>query len=166
MNFVVLTHEVPDKGIHFDFMLDNGSVLKTWSLSHSPDVNAAHLANTDSVSLTHLEATALLIDVDFATKQIIEKHCQLPPKGQKACILPDHRRIYLTFEGGISNDRGWVQQWDKGDYILLKHSATEVVVQLKGHKLRGIVLLISQNDGAWHFFYKSFGRELSEETRS
>ena len=34
--FVVLQHDSP-RGLHWDFMLEHGGVLKTWALSRAPD---------------------------------------------------------------------------------------------------------------------------------
>jgi hypothetical protein len=46
--FVILRHESP-RGLHWDFMLETGSTLKTWALDHAPDaggpINATALAD-------------------------------------------------------------------------------------------------------------------------
>jgi len=35
--------------------------------------------------------------------------------------LPDHRRIYLTYEGSISHNRGWCKIVDRGNFELLEY---------------------------------------------
>jgi hypothetical protein len=61
---------------------------------------------------------------------------------QPAERLPDHRAMYLDYEGPISGNRGSVTQWDRGSYeALTPFSETEVTVRLSGRKLVGLVTL-------------------------
>ncbi len=62
--FVLLEHVW--NGVHWDFMLEHGEVLRTWAID-SPIVAGQDLP---------------------------------------ARALPDHRRIYLEYEGEISGNRG------------------------------------------------------------
>ncbi len=55
--------------------------------------------------------------------------------------LPDHRKLYLDYEGPISSNRGSVRQWDCGTYHLLAKSELSFVVELTGHQLLGRVTL-------------------------
>jgi len=55
--------------------------------------------------------------------------------------LPDHRQDYLQYEGPISNDRGHVTRWDRGDYLVQSQSEDELVVQLFGERLLGVFRL-------------------------
>lgn len=55
--------------------------------------------------------------------------------------LPDHRRHYLDYEGPVSNNRGTVRRWDRGQYELQAETADTVHVLLQGEKLAGRVVL-------------------------
>ena len=49
-------------------------------------------------------------------------------RGFPAEALPDHRLIYLEYEGPISGDRGTVVAWDRGEYRLKRQSDAEWVI--------------------------------------
>jgi hypothetical protein len=51
--------------------------------------------------------------------------------------LPDHRLIYLDYEGPISGNRGTVRRIDAGSYEPLVWSAGVVRVRLRGAQLVG-----------------------------
>ena len=67
--------------------------------------------------------------------------------------LPDHRPMYLDYEGPISGDRGSVTRWDVGTYELVEETEDRLVVELRGEKLRGRATLdrTSQDDQRWCF---------------
>lgn len=65
-----------------------------------------------------------------------------------ARALPDHRRIYLDYEGEISGNRGHVRRIDRGPYQTLEWSADRVRVQLAGSQLVGEVEL-RETGSAW-----------------
>ncbi len=46
--------------------------------------------------------------------------------------IADHRKTYLTYEGSVSQDRGTVQQIDRGRYDALEIDDSHWVVQLQG----------------------------------
>lgn len=60
--------------------------------------------------------------------------------------LPDHRLVYLDYEGPISGDRGSVRRVDGGEYGVIEWSEGEgegrIRVRLRGRQLVGEVLLI------------------------
>jgi DNA polymerase Ligase (LigD) len=93
--FVVLEHEW--NGIHWDFMLEAGDGLKTWSLG-APIVPGLRL---------------------------------------EASMLPDHRRIYLTFEGPIAGGRGRVRRVAEGAYQTIEWTPEHIRVLLIGTQLVG-----------------------------
>jgi hypothetical protein len=70
--------------------------------------------------------------------------------------LPDHRLLYLDFEGPLSGDRGTVTAWDRGEYRLLHEAADEFQIHLAGEKLRGRVNLFraATGDQRWRFFWE------------
>jgi hypothetical protein len=69
----------------------------------------------------------------------------------KAQALPDHRRVYLDYEGPISEGRGEVERWDAGEYELLSQSAAEKKLRLRGIRLQGGATLNRDDSGGWTF---------------
>lgn len=66
--------------------------------------------------------------------------------------LPDHRRIYLEYEGPVSGDRGTVTQWDAGTFEPLFESADCLQVRLDGRNLQAIVELEADaSESGWTF---------------
>jgi len=98
LRFVVLRHEVPatwaattGRDSHFDLMLEQESLLKTWALSQWP--------------------------LPWHTPQPLE-------------LLPDHRLIYLEYEGPLSGQRGQVSRVDQGTYEIVRQENENLVVLL------------------------------------
>jgi hypothetical protein len=52
------------------------------------------------------------------------------------CIA-DHRRLYLSYEGSVSGDRGHVTRVDQGSYDLLEHRTDLWRIRLAGKVLIG-----------------------------
>lgn len=69
----------------------------------------------------------------------------------EATPLPDHRLIYLDYEGPVSNQRGSVQRWDAGQYETLHDADGAMLLMLHGTKLMGQIALTTSNDGAMWF---------------
>jgi len=65
--------------------------------------------------------------------------------------LPEHRKVYLDYEGPLSGDRGTVQRWDRGDYELLAETATRIEAKLRGERLNGTAVLEREGAGDWRF---------------
>ena len=107
--FAVLIHDSP-RVLHYDFFLEAGKVLKTWSLPRLPE----------------------------------------PGREVPCDALPDHRPIYLEYEGPISGGRGTVARWDQGTYSVEVWSDDEIVVQIAGDKIAGRVGLWLRS-GQWRF---------------
>lgn len=86
-----------------------------------------------------------------------------PPDAMNEIIraeqIPDHRLLYLEYEGPVSGDRGAVTQWDVGSFEWLKNEANECVVQLEGHRWRCRVRLVRESDATWSCY-----REGNNET--
>lgn len=66
--------------------------------------------------------------------------------------LPDHRRLYLDYEGPVSGGRGTVIQWDAGEYSGVAAGAKLSLV-LRGSRLNGSVTLEDQGPAGWRFRY-------------
>ena len=52
--------------------------------------------------------------------------------------LPDHRTIYLDYEGPVSGDRGDVRRWDAGTYQQLRSSDRELEIHVHGNRIQGL----------------------------
>jgi len=79
-----------------------------------------------------------------------------PPDGigdQLATQLPDHRAVYLDFEGPIPPDRGAVARWDRGECEVLVHEPDCVQFHLLGARVRGTATFTLDN-GAWAYQFR------------
>lgn len=120
--FVILRHDHPQ--LHWDLMLEEESVLKTWRLNEPPAIDP-----TSDESSIDLVAEA----------------------------LPDHRLVYLDYEGPVSGDRGEVLQWDRGTFSLLERSDDSIVALLTGEELAGrVTLKKTEQENQWSFNYTAF----------
>ncbi len=103
--FVILTHDHPF--LHWDLMLEDAGILRTWRLLSSPD-SARNIAGGK------------------ITTKII-----------RAEQLPDHRLFYLDYEGPVSNNRGIVKRFDAGEYRYIKQNEHLLILSFDGNCLRG-----------------------------
>ncbi len=59
----------------------------------------------------------LLLDPDGVSPLLSWRVSDWPPTSESIFeSIGDHRRAYLTYEGPISNGRGWVEQRESGTY--------------------------------------------------
>lgn len=61
----------------------------------------------------------LLFELPDPDSRLLTFACPQPPTDATDMVverLPDHRRLYLDYEGPISDDRGEVVRWDRGEY--------------------------------------------------
>jgi hypothetical protein len=65
--------------------------------------------------------------------------------------LPDHRLIYLDYEGPISGDRGSVTRWDGGTFEVEVWIDNLVIVRLASDKIVGQIDLQQMPDDAAHW---------------
>ncbi len=65
--------------------------------------------------------------------------------------LPDHRLLYLTYEGPVSGNRGSVSLWDTGTYESITSGANDFSVKLCGRTLKGIVHVTLAGDGSFRW---------------
>ena len=123
--FVLLRHEFSPshpKGSHWDFMLEAGEHLATWTLAELP---AAWISSLDTSVAETSDA------------------------GVRAVRIHDHRLAYLDYEGPVSNDRGVVSRCDRGDFDVEAWSDDMCRVALRGNKLRGVAELHRVRGEAW-----------------
>lgn len=75
-----------------------------------------------------------------------------------AVATEDHPLDYAAFEGEIPEGEygaGVVKIWDRGSYIPEKITDREIIVELRGEKLKGKYVLIRLKDGKnWLLFKK------------
>jgi hypothetical protein len=50
--------------------------------------------------------------------------------------IPPHRLAWLELTGPVSNNRGYVTQWDKGSYEVLSESGDQLTIRLNGRKIK------------------------------
>lgn len=73
-----------------------------------------------------------------------------------ATALPNHRLLYLDYEGPIKGDRGTVQKWDAGTYVEESGSRPDARrCFLEGARLRGQIELERIDDVQWKFNYNA-----------
>ncbi len=75
-----------------------------------------------------------------------------------AMSLADHRLAYLEYEGPISGDRGNVSRWDQGVCRLLDSEPDQCRIELGGHRLRGLALLVRASEPDHWTFRLSSGK--------
>jgi hypothetical protein len=93
--FVLLEHRWD--GVHWDLMLEDGEILRTWAID-----------------------APVVIGKDLPAR-----------------ALPDHRLIYLQYEGPVSRGRGIVRRVDEGTYGRLVWRESLVRIRLEGRQLVG-----------------------------
>ncbi len=71
--------------------------------------------------------------------------------------LPDHRPLYLDYEGPITDGRGTVARWDRGEFVVHAWGEREIHVELAGTKLAGRVALrrVPESATQWQFAWRS-----------
>lgn len=68
--------------------------------------------------------------------------------------LPDHRLMYLDYEGPVSGNRGSVQRWDAGEFKVIEDSTDRLVVHLSGRILVGEVELTASTSQQWRLAWR------------
>ena len=74
-------------------------------------------------------------------------------QGIAAEALPDHRPLYLDYEGPVGGGRGEVRRWDRGDYETESESETRIVVRIRGDRLSGRATLQASGVG-WTIYFR------------
>ncbi|MEX0704688.1 MAG: DNA polymerase ligase N-terminal domain-containing protein [Planctomycetales bacterium] len=65
--------------------------------------------------------------------------------------LPDHRPMYLDYEGPLSGDRGSVARWDAGTFETRGESECRLELDFAGARLRGTFRLECGTAEEWRF---------------
>lgn len=61
--------------------------------------------------------------------------------------LPDHRTIYLDFEGDLGAGRGQVSRLDRGEAVVRSAAGDVVRFELRGERLKGAVMILDVPGG-------------------
>ena len=77
-----------------------------------------------------------------------------PERRIRAEALPDHRLLYLDYEGPVSGGRGEVRRWDSGAYTVKNESGDSLDLELDGEVLRGAAEL-RRRGGDWTFYFRT-----------
>ena len=87
------------------------------------------------------------------TWRLLEKPA--PERFVPAEALPDHRRLYLDYEGPVSGGRGEVRRWDWGTYTLSAESEDGLALELEGEVLQGRADLRRGEGDDWTFYLRT-----------
>lgn len=92
----------------------------------------------------------------LATWQLLAHSLSEISQGRPAILaryIQDHRRVYLDYEGPISDDRGHVTRSDLGSYELLDQQTDRWVIRLAGCVVIGTYEIVATADsGSWKFY--------------
>lgn len=64
--------------------------------------------------------------------------------------LPDHRRVYMSYQGGIDGGRGHVVRIDRGRFIARQWTLGWCVIDLRLQLFQGTLVLKRICDDLWH----------------
>ena len=78
----------------------------------------------------------------------------LSKQSVKAVQLPNHRLLYLDYEGPISDNRGEVRRVDQGTCYVEHQTVDCVIAHIAGQTLRGAILLDRVNLEQWRLTYE------------
>lgn len=81
---------------------------------------------------------------------------QVPPSQQSlnAVQLPNHRLLYLDYEGPISDNRGVVRRVDQGRCDVEHQTVDRVIAHIVGQALGGSILFDRVNLEQWRLTYE------------
>jgi hypothetical protein len=76
-------------------------------------------------------------------------------------VLPDHRLLYLDYEGPVSDGRGSVARWDRGEYELVAGTTDDrVLAEFNGEKLRGM-FVFERSPASLNWMFRANSNERS-----
>ena len=97
-----------------------------------------HELPADSDRRSHWD---LMLESDGALRTWAIEELPAPGRSIAALELSPHRLVYLEYEGPVSNNRGSVTRYDRGEYELLADTADLCRVILTGERLQGTLSL-------------------------
>ena len=87
--------------------------------------------------------------------RLLRKPCLCEPIAAEP--LPPHRLLYLDYEGPLSNDRGRVEQFCTGSYMLDDAGHTRMRVQLLANSFATQADMATTPDGRVFFTFSNSG---------
>lgn len=130
--YALLRHDCPADyrdGPHWDLMLESAGVLLTWSLLELPIAWADAGGELPIAQTSTVEATK----------------------------LPDHRLVYLDYEGEVSRGRGSVVRAAAGEYGFAEAAEHRLSVRASSGELAGEWRLAQESGDAWRLSVSSNG---------
>jgi len=101
--------------------------------------------------LRHDSPSGLHWDLLLETGEVLRTWAlpEMPQRGAAfLCrLLPDHRLLYLDYEGPVSDGRGTVRRWDHGQYRIESQRDGELVVVLEGGYFQAMAVFRERGDG-------------------
>ena len=125
VRFAIQCHTMPE-GVHFDLLIAAGP------RPGSPKRDSSRFGGP--LATWRLEK----LPTDLAAGE------SLP-----ATALPDHRAIYLSYEGRVSGGRGSVAPADAGECVILLRTQDLWMVELSGRRVRGRFTLRRLDGTSW-----------------
>lgn len=107
--YVLLRHDTSETEFHWDFLFEEATALRTYSVS----------------------------------RQVVEQAMKQGGFHEIVPQRPDHRMIYLQYEGPISNQRGCVHRIDAGEFVWIFSGQT---LRFQGELCSGTVEIL-ENSG-------------------
>lgn len=125
LRFAILAHRI-NESVHWDLLLElpERDGLAAWRI-HRPPEQWPH---------THQDPAA-------------------PDSWLTVEELAPHRKVYLTYEGPVSGNRGTVEQVDGGRLTIHRYAEQSVTVTIEGTRFHYQLTLRSNplEKGRWHF---------------
>lgn len=128
-DFVIHKHFQADN-VHWDLML-----AEIEDEDKGAGRDNAGIGDTDGASLATWK---------FDTPPINENFC--PSLIGKRIF--NHRKVYLEYEGDISNNRGRCEIFDKGTYYLIERKEDYRKIFISGRNIKGVFILAQLSDNS------------------
>ncbi len=126
--------------------------MESQAFSHSPPARALRftILRHERPADTHWDLLLELPGQDpLLTWQVHAPPDQWPGRTIAARRLPDHRRIYLDYEGPIADTRGAVTQADTGELDLTLFTPAKARFTLRGKRLLATVHATHTSEDLW-----------------
>jgi hypothetical protein len=109
----------------------------------------------------HRHWDLLLESGDFLRSWRLDAEPQL---GQtiRAEAIPDHRLLYLDYEGPVGGNRGRVKRWDNGLFTGSLEEEQRIALLLEGRRLQGAVTLEWRQGPEWRVTFQPRDARIGE----
>ena len=155
--FAILEHDFP--ALHWDLLLEDGPACRTWRLSAPPILQPTSI---------QIQSPLPFGGEEGQSEGVIHHRLEMQKNDcgvfLDAEALPDHRLMYLDYEGPVSGNRGNVVQWDRGTFVWITAQEDCVAVLLRGEKASGRLKLV-RRQGDWRLEYRSVKMQQAGKPR-